>query len=375
MTWVLFAELSAVGYFMYGFGPSIPLLIDELGFSPQAAALHGAALGIGAVAAGSSSALLASWRGRDAVQRAALCTLAVGTAVYYAGGTFVVTLCGALIAGYAANVVVNTTAAALSDHHGSAAPAAISEANGVSLGVGLLAPLALGTAATVGLDSRAGLLPVIPFIAVVLLASRRTRLPDTPRASGSPGDRSPAGGGLGYAFWVSWCVFLLCAGVELAMTFWASQELRDRAGMSSGAATMGVTAMLLGMVSVRLAGSRLTNRWSSGLLLAGSIGVNLLGFAVFWWTTTSWTALSGLVLCGFGIALQFPLTASRAIAASHGRPDRAMARIGVGEGLAAAGSPYILSSLADSVGIHLAFLMIPVLLCGATLGLLLGSRT
>ena len=77
----------------------------------------------------------------------------------------------------------------------------------------------------------------------------------------------------------------------------------------------------------------------------------------------------GLLACGLGVALYFPLGLARAIAASGGRPDRASARVGIGAALASGVGPFVLGALADATGIHAAMLVVPVLLVVAAVGI------
>jgi MFS family permease len=122
------------------------------------------------------------------------------------------------------------------------------------------------------------------------------------------------------------------------------------------------------MVAGRLGGAHLARVVSVDALLLASLAVNAAGFALLWLSVTPALALVGIVTCGFGMALQFPLSLTRAVTASLGRPDQAMARISIGEGLATGLGPLSLSLLADAVGIHLAFLLVPALLTVAALG-------
>ena len=48
-TWLTYSQLGIYGYFLYGFGPTVPLLRDEQGFSRTVAGLHGTALAVGAL--------------------------------------------------------------------------------------------------------------------------------------------------------------------------------------------------------------------------------------------------------------------------------------------------------------------------------------
>jgi fucose permease len=98
--------------------------------------------------------------------------------------------------------------------------------------------------------------------------------------------------------------------------------------------------------------------------------VSAAGFTVFWLATTAWLAIAGLLVCGLGNALHYPLAIAIAIDHSDGQPDLAAARggyaMGVGFGLA----PFGLGALADAVGPHLAFLLVYALLAVAVVAVL-----
>jgi fucose permease len=183
-----------------------------------------------------------------------------------------------------------------------------------------------------------------------------------------------APGPLPARYWLAWTVLVLCIGVEFAMTFWAGDGLREHTGASPAAATAGVTAIVAGMFAGRLAGGRLALRVRPGRLLLGAVGLAAAGFAVFWVSTATVPAMAGLAVCGLGISLQFPLGAALAVAASGGRPDRGAGRLSFAAGVASGVAPFALGALADRVGTHAAFLLVPVLLAGAAGCILLTLR-
>ncbi|MFF7994314.1 MFS transporter [Kitasatospora xanthocidica] len=365
VTWMLYLQLSAFGFFLYGFGPSVPLLARDLGVSDAQASLSGTALAVGMLLAGLGGARLSRRLTRGTLQWLALSLLGAGAAVYCAGRGVEVACAGALIAGFAGTVVINTTTAALAEHHGEHAASAISEANGISVAIGLAAPALLGGLRLLGLDWRWGLLLLLPFIAVLRFAFRRVRLRDTRDTTAvSAGRLSP----LPRDYWRAWAVLLACATVEMCMSFWASEELRSHTGLAAGTATMAITLMLFGMVVGRLGGARLARAVPAGTLLLASLSLNAVAFTLLWLSTGPALALTGMVLCGLGMALQFPLTVTSAVHASAGRPDQAMARVSVGESLATGLGPLALGLLSGAIGIHRAFLLVPLLLTIAGLG-------
>ncbi|MFC8194067.1 MFS transporter [Streptomyces sp. NPDC057298] len=401
---VLYTQLCVFGFANYGFSPSIPLLARDHRLADSVAALHSTAVAVGAIAAGWATARAVARFGRTRVQSGALLSIAGAVVGYCAFPWLWGTLLAAAVLGCAGNAIVNVTTAALADHHGRAAPAAISEANGLGVGVGMLAPLMLGVASLFPGGWRVGLLLTAPAALAVWFLSRRRALPSAAehirpeyddghegpsdhrggrgRQSKYDGGRegqSANGGGrdgrpvpFPVSFWTAWSVFILCSGFELCMSVWASRELVVHAGLDQPTATMGVTTMLAGMVAGRLGGAGLAQRFSPTRLLICSIALALAGFALFW-TLTGPAALAGALVCGLGMSLHFPLAVSRALDTVGGATDAAMSRFALGLGLAVGISPFALSALAGAVGIHLAFLIGPTLLLFAlALSLTLG---
>jgi predicted MFS family arabinose efflux permease len=374
LTWITFAQLGVYGYFLYGFGPSVPLLRDELGVSNAVSGLHGTALAAGSLLSGGGYAPLAARWGRARTLRRGLLGLAAGVCVYCLGPVLPVTMAGALVCGFSGSLVVTGSTVVLGAHHGAAGPAAISEANAGAAGAGLVAPLLVGAGLSAGLGWRPGiLLAAVAAGAVWWLSVRSARRPlgaggTAPAGAGETGVEeggTDAPGRLPARYWLAWTVLVLCIGVEFCLTFWAADGLREHAGASPATATAGVTAVVAGMCAGRLVGGRVALRVDPGLVLLGALALSAAGFAVFWVATAAPPALVGLVVCGLGVALHFPLGAARAVAASGGRPDRGAGRISFAAGLASGAAPFALGAFADRSGTHTAFLLVPVLLVAA----------
>jgi fucose permease len=132
-------------------------------------------------------------------------------------------------------------------------------------------------------------------------------------------------------------------------------------------ATAALSAIIGGMFLGRLFGTRLLLRLAAPRVLLGALALSAAGFTVFWASTAAWLAIAGLLICGLGNALHYPLAIAIAIDHSGGQPDLAAARggyaMGVGFGLA----PFVLGALADRVGPHSAFLLVYGLLALAAL--------
>jgi len=366
VTWLVYSCMSVYGYFVYGFGPTVPLIGADLDVSRAVAGLHGTALAVGAVLAGLIGPALVGRFGRGTTLRVGLAGLAIGLTGYLHGTSIAMSLTGAAIAGTFGSMVVNTHSAVLSHQYGSAGPAAISEANALAAGFGLLAPVVIGAAAAAGLGWRAGLLLACVAAVVVLAATVRIGVPAgpvPPALDTSRRDTLPA------AFWPALAVLVLCIGTEFSLTFWSSELLRERTGTGTAVATGSVAALVAGMTVGRIVGGKVALVHDADRLLSASFGLALIGFTLLWTSTTLWLSVTGLGIVGLGLAVQFPLSIARVIAASGGRPDLATARASIGAGIAIGTAPFLLGYLADLVGTHRAFLLVPALLALAALAL------
>jgi predicted MFS family arabinose efflux permease len=404
----------------------VPLVRDELGVSNAVGGLHGTALAAGAVITGFLFAPVVGRIGRATAVRFGLLGLVVGILAYTLLPVLPGTLAGAFVTGLAGSFVVTGSVVILGDRHGAAGAAAISEANALAAGTGLLAPLIVGAGVSLGLTWRPGILLAAVAAAAVWFVSHRAARPAPPAAATAPehaaatpehseaspeygaasperGAASPeqgaavvpeppdaagesvpitaAGEGAGDRpgpmpgpYWMAFTVVTLCIAVEFCVTFWAADHLRDRTGASAAAATAGITAVVAGMCAGRLAGGRLALLVDSGLLLVGALLVSGLGFGLFWVATSPVPAIGGLAVVGLGLALQYPLGAARAVAAGDGRPDRAAGLLSFAAGLASGGAPFLLGALADRFGTHAAFLLVPALMVLALVGVLLSGR-
>jgi fucose permease len=367
LTLITYAQLGVFGYFLYGFGPVVPLLREEQGTTRAVASLHGTALAVAVVVGGTIFPPLVRRFGRPPVVWTGVAGLAVGVLALWAARPFAATMAAAFVAALAGSLLVNGVVATLSDHHGETGPAAINEANAVAAGVGATAPLVVGAAVAVGAGWRAGLAVLVPAVAALALVAwtlrRRVRGPAalTSVASGPSRSRLPG------AYWLAWTSMVATGSVEVCLNLWAADELRTRADVSAGVATAALSAIIGGMFLGRLLGTQLLLRFAVPRVLLGALAVSATGFTVFWLAGTAWLAVAGLLVCGLGNALHYPLAIAMAIDHSGGQPDLAAARggyaMGVGFGLA----PFALGALADAAGPHRAFLLVYGLLAVAVL--------
>lgn len=380
MTILVYAQLGLWGFFLYGFGPVVPLLRDEQGTTAAVASLHSTGLAAGALIGASAFPWLARRLGRGGVLWLALGGVAGSVVVLCAFEVLPATLGAAVLASTFGTMVVSGVNAALADHHGSGATTAISEANAVAAGAGVVAPIVIGMSVSAGFGWRPGIAVVVGLIALVFVVglSLRVRLPAVVASPVVVSGRRP----LPRSYWLAWAMLSATGSVEVCLSLWAADVLRSHAGMSPGAASATVAAIVGGMFAGRLVGSALSRRVAPVPLLLGALAISVVGFAIFWVSAVAWIAAVGLMVLGVGNAMHYPLGISMALAVADGRRDRASAYLMYSGVIGFGISPVVLGWVADGVGPHRAFLLMPLFIAVAAVlavrlrrALALGSLT
>ncbi|WP_454050387.1 MFS transporter [Cellulomonas sp. Marseille-Q8402] len=365
------------GWLLYSFNPSVPLLAEELGVSNAQAGLHGTAMAVGALGAAALTPRAVLRLGRRTTLVGASVVIAAGIALLTTGQVLAVTLAGMVVVAVGGNMAISAAQAGLAGHHGRSASAAVTEANGVGSGVGLVGPLAVGACVAAGWGWR----PAVAVTAVLALATAVLvrRLPLTgvlARSGGAVAGPAGADGVAGAVRASRWFLVTIVAALALenATTYWATDLVRDRTGAGAGIATATTAGLVAGMTVIRFVVGPLSLRVSPARLLGGAFGVAIAGWAVLWTATTAPVALAGLFLAGLGYGAQYPLGIALLLGASGGATDAAQARATVGGGLAIGVAPFVLGALADAVGAHTAFLVVPVLAVVGGVAALAGAR-
>lgn len=372
LTWLAYGLLAAFGYFFYGFGPVVPLLHEEQGTSRGVAGLHATAFAVGGLVAATAMPHLVRRFGRQVLAWAGLAGLSTAALGFWTVHALWLTLPLAAIASAFGALIVNTALATMSEHHGPAGPAAISEGNAVGAAVGLVAPLVIGATVAAGLGWRPGLAAVawVGVLVAVAALAFRVRIP-----AALPLPEAATRGRLPGAFWLVWCCLIATGSVEVCLNLWVADVLRTHSHTSPGLATAAVSVIIAGMVVGRFAGGRVLLRWPARQVLLGALALSTVGFGVFWSAPVPWLAVGGLVLLGLGNATHFPIGMALAVIHSGGQPDLALSRATYALSLAFGVAPFALGVVADFVGPHTAFLMVPAfLLTAAGLAWRLGTH-
>ncbi|GIH64435.1 MFS transporter [Microbispora siamensis] len=374
-TWLIYLQLATFATYLYGMSAALPLLRAELGVSQAVGGLHGTGMALGGIAGGLALPTLTRRFGRRVVTWAGLAGMNAGVLLVLVGHALPFTLAGFTLAGACGSTALYVMMAVLSDHHGPAGAAVISEANAVAVIAGIAATYAFSVVA----ESPAGWRPalLVPVASTLLLAlfMGRVWVPPAPVPPRSPSP-SRASGRIpyGWRFHVAGAVLLCRVALEFAFNLWAAELLSQRTGLSPGVAATGLSAMLAGMAAGRFGGARLALRFAPGSVLLGSLGVTLAGWALFWVGTSAPVCYAGLALSGLGISVQFPMGLTRMIEVSGGRPDQASGTASIWAGMGSGSGPFVLGALGDGFGTHTAFLLAPALIAIAAGGVA-ASRT
>lgn len=356
LTWLVYLQLGVYGYILYGLGPSIRLLRDDQEISKTLSGLHGTGMALGAVVVGLIGPQVVQRIGRSRALWGGLATACAGIALFCAFTALPVTLFAVVVTTFGGSFVVTASSTVLADHAGSGA---VSEGHAGAAVIGLCAPLIVGGAVAVGAGWRMGLLVGVVLAGMLVLVLGRVTIPDHRLVEGH--DPTPSGS-LPARYWWAWTAIAFCVAVEFSMTIWTSDILRDRVGMSEGAAAAGVTALVAGMAVGRIVGGAILLRRELDWVFARALVLAAIGFALFWISTSPVLALTGLVLCGLGMAAHFPVGLLRALRTAPGRSDLASTRSSLAVGVAVGVGPFLLGAIADGVGTHMAFLVVPAFL-------------
>ncbi len=356
-TVLAYAALGCFTFWLYAFGPAVTLLREELGFSYTLLGIYSVLWSVGAALAGAGFPWAARRLSRAVLLWGSALVTVVGAGLFTLGGGVPVTLLGAGVFGVAGATLLTVLQAILSDRHGSRRDRALTEANIGAGASAVFAPLVLGVLAAGAVGWRATF--ALPAVVLVLLFLRYRREP-LPAARQ---DHAASGtGGLPLACWLFAVLTAVGSAIEFCLVYFGPQVLLDT-GLSAAAASTALSSNFLGILIGRLLGARITRRPGRSVpLLYASLALTGASFMLFWLTGRPVLAIVGLFLCGVGIANLYPLSLALTLDTARGREDQANARSQLVLGLVAAGSPFLLGSLADRYGLATAFALEPVLI-------------
>ncbi|WSG63190.1 MFS transporter [Nocardia sp. NBC_01730] len=207
----------------------------------------------------------------------------------------------------------------------------------------------------------------IVLAGVLAAATTLTHRQSTAQIRIIPDQRHSESGGLPPRYWLAWTCLLATMSVEAGLMLWSPEQLREHTGMAADTAAIGVSAVLGGMLVGRLAGGWVVARVLTVPSMFAALAIAAAGFAVFWSTAEPEVAIAGLICCGFGMSLHFPLGVALTMRTSNQQPEVAMSRNSYGIAFGLGAAPFLLGALADLLGIRAAFGLVPLCLLVAAL--------
>jgi len=130
--WTVALQTVCVNIFLGSFGPSQPLLRADQGTSLTVAGLHGTALGIASILAGSFNSRLAHRFGRSNSTWIGIAIFCIGLIAIVASPTVYFSIPAALVAGIGVSITINNALTAITGHYHEMAPMALTQANAIA---------------------------------------------------------------------------------------------------------------------------------------------------------------------------------------------------------------------------------------------------
>jgi MFS family permease len=368
-TLLSYGALAGYAFWLYAYGPALALLRAELHFSYGVLGVYSALWAAGAALAGMSFAPVARRLPRSALLWSSAAGATAGAGLFTAAHTIALTMSGAVLIGFAGTTLLTCIQAILSDRHGEQRDRALTEANVGAAGCAVLAPVLLGLFQATPLGWRAAFgLPAVVLVGLYL-RYRHQPLPSAP--TGPPAGHQAR---LSLSCWLLAAMVAVGIAVEFCPVYFGAEALTG-IGLRTAQAAIAMSGFYFGILAGRVGGAFLTRRPGRTLtLLYASLAVTAGGFLLFWLADRPVLAVTGLFLCGLGVANLYPLSLALTLAAAPGKGDTANARTQLLGGLFVIVAPYLLGSLADRLGLHAAFSVELVLIGLAALLLLAGLR-
>jgi fucose permease len=372
LTLLCYGAIGIFGFLTNGLGPVLPFLQAELSVRRGEIGTFSLFLAFGLLTVG----LLGHWVvrlvGRRAAFWAGVVAMTSGALLLPAASSLLVLGASVALIGAGGAMLVFLVPAILADRHSHLAMRAIVLMTGIVSTTAILAPLLISLSVTMGTGWRIGYIAV-PVAAAVVLAVIGWRVQFqgehlVPAALPSGAHAGHQGG----SYWRRWIDVLGVISVEMCMVFWSADYLVSVLRVDAATAAGMLSLFLIGMAVGRVGGGRFSG---TGSLFLSAVTVSAVGFAIFWLASTPIVAAIGLLITGLGVALLYPLSISRAIAAWPSDPTRASARAALAVGLAFGIAPYALASIAERTGFRSAFLIVPALLAVVTINAVALGRT
>jgi fucose permease len=372
LTVLSYASLGTYAYCLYGLGPLLTLLRNDLNLSYALMSLHSVVFAAGALMTGASFSALCKRTGRRRLFWISAAGTATGAIMLMVATTVVFTIMASAILGAGGSLLQTGTLAVLADRHNDQRDRALIEANVGASAAAILAPIFFGFLKESSLSWRIGLLAPVLALVIFYGIYHREPFPDAPSAL-APDDHG-AKSRLPRRCWLLCALTGIVVGAEFCVVFYGAPLLNTAHGMTIGGAALAISLFYTGELLGRLIGSKLIQRTSHGVALVFcSLVVAMTAFLAFWLARSEMLALSALFLTGVGMANLFPVSLSLAVNAAPGRTNLVTARAQLLVGCTMMIAPVALGALADQFGIFSAFSIEVILIALAAFLLAVGQ--
>lgn len=359
-TKVAYITTATFGWFIYALGPCLNLLGNQLHYSPVTVSLHMTGYAFGIALGGYLTPRLSARFGRGMSLRLASLGIAVGLTLLTFGPNAYATIAATFLIGVPATTTISLNATFLDKEHGAAAAVALTESNVLAAFAGLISPLVVGLLVGLGYGWRPAVWAAA--IAFLLIEWQRGPLDHFDTSQEVAATHAAHNAKLPANFWWAWGLLVAAVGSEFILVLWSGPLLADRAGLGEAATAASLATFTGGLTVGRAFISRLAARFDPEILLRWTFGVPLVAFWGLWLSTNSLVMFASLFTCGLAMSAHWPLGVTRLVRAGRANPDAAAAKTGFSSGGSTAVLPLMLGAAAQQVGIHLAFLLLPVVL-------------
>jgi hypothetical protein len=367
----------ANGVAVASFLARLPERQDDLDLSDGALGVVLVGLALGALAVSPLAAALIARLGSGQTVVASACVLGATlplAAVAASGGQ----LFGVLLVVGAADATLDIAMNANGAAHQAEVGRSVMHRLHATWAVGALVAAGVAAlAARAGVPLTAHLAAVGATMAVATLAVRRHLPTDGgPDPARTPTARPRAGLGALRPI-AALCVAMVgVAVVESASGSWAAVRLTDL-GASDAVAALGLGAFTAGMITARLVGDPLTDRWGTGPALRVGLAVAAAGYGLSAVVTQPAPFIAAMAIAGIGCSGCFPLLFGAAAQAPGLAPGSGIATASLAARTGFLVQPAVIGLVADHAGLRPAFAgvaAVAVALAGAATRVLPGGE-
>jgi MFS family permease len=349
-------------------GPSIPVIIEELGISYTQAGLFFTMLSLGSLFGTPLGGIASDYLNRKALFSIAALTLAIGLVGMGIPASYTAILLIILAYSFFGSPVGTVGQSIMLAMFPDRRERYISLQTSFAALGSFTAPLLVALNFTVGLSWRwafieTGGLALLLFLFILLVP--------LPRAAGGMMSWKNLSRILGNPrVLFSALLIFFSVAPDLGFSYWLAEHFKTELGQPLSLSSAVVSVLLVGMITGRLATSRLLKRFTSPRLLKSGMILSLASLIVF--LSVPWipVKLLVIVLYGLGTAPVFPLLMARGTALFPDQPGTVSGVLFGSVSLGGMVFPLLLGVVASSLGIRLAYILVGIIILGLLLTLI-----